>query len=60
MVRKLIILPVHYFDKQPSGRILSRFSVDTAAVDGQTLYVLIDVTETLITILVSLVTIGIL
>ncbi|CAD8098745.1 unnamed protein product [Paramecium primaurelia] len=60
MLKSLILAPVSYFDVNPSGRILNRFSNDLSLCDSQTNYVSLDVLEIIGNFLFALITLAIL
>ncbi|CAD8159179.1 unnamed protein product [Paramecium octaurelia] len=60
MLRSLTLAPVSYFDVNPSGRIINRFSNDLSLCDNQTNSVSLDVLEIMGGFLFALITLAIL
>ncbi|CAD8195654.1 unnamed protein product [Paramecium octaurelia] len=60
MLKSLTLAPISYFDVNPSGRILNRFSNDLSLCDNQTNYVSLDVLEIIGNFLFALITLAIL
>ncbi|CAD8103786.1 unnamed protein product [Paramecium sonneborni] len=60
MLKSLTLAPVSYFDVNPSGRILNRFSNDLSLCDNQTNSVSLDVLEIIGNFLFALITLAIL
>ncbi|CAD8177671.1 unnamed protein product [Paramecium octaurelia] len=60
MLQKLILSPILYFDTNPSGRLINRFSTDLSLADTQIQQTITDIFEQGSQFLVSLVTIAIL
>ncbi|CAK58832.1 unnamed protein product (macronuclear) [Paramecium tetraurelia] len=60
MLKSLTLAPISYFDVNPSGRILNRFSNDLSLCDNLTNYVSLDVLEIIGNFLFSLITLAIL
>ncbi|CAD8161834.1 unnamed protein product [Paramecium octaurelia] len=60
MLKRLILSPIIYFDTNPSGRLINRFSTDLSLADTQIQQTITDIFEQGSQFLVSLVTIAIL
>ncbi|CAD8172558.1 unnamed protein product [Paramecium pentaurelia] len=60
MLSRLIRAPISYFDTNPSGRLINRFSTDLSLADNQIQQIITDIFEQGSQFLVSLVTIAIL
>ncbi|CAD8078629.1 unnamed protein product [Paramecium primaurelia] len=60
MLNRLIRAPISYFDTNPSGRLINRFSTDLSLADNQIQQIITDIFEQGSQFLVSLVTIAIL
>ncbi|CAD8100101.1 unnamed protein product [Paramecium sonneborni] len=60
MLKRLILSPIIYFDTNPSGRLINRFSTDLSLADTQIQSTITDIFEQGSQFLVSLVTIAIL
>lgn len=60
MLRSLTLAPVSYFDVNPSGRIINRFSNDLSLCDNQTNSVSLDVLEIMGGFFFALITLAIL
>ncbi|CAD8116773.1 unnamed protein product [Paramecium sonneborni] len=60
MLESIILAPISYFDINPSGRIINRFSNDLSLCDAQTNQVCLDILELIGNFLFALVTLAIL
>ncbi|CAD8181895.1 unnamed protein product [Paramecium pentaurelia] len=60
MLKRLIRSPIEYFDTNPSGRLINRFSTDLSLADSQIQQTITDIFEQGAQFLVSLITIAIL
>ncbi|CAD8054070.1 unnamed protein product [Paramecium primaurelia] len=60
MLKSIILAPISYFDVNPSGRIINRFSNDLSLCDNQTNTVSLDVLEIIGNFLFALITLAIL
>ncbi|CAD8180189.1 unnamed protein product [Paramecium pentaurelia] len=60
MLESISIAPISYFDTNPSGRIINRFSNDLSLCDAQTNQVCLDILELIGNFLFALVTLAIL
>ncbi|CAD8050089.1 unnamed protein product [Paramecium sonneborni] len=60
MLKSLTLAPVSYFDVNPSGRIINRFSNDLSLCDNQTNSVSLDVLEIIGNFIFALITLAIL